>query len=273
MTELKDISANFSNKQKKLVEKIKLLVGEKVAIALVSMQGVNGTSQAEIEVVANIIGIFDKLEINKLIDSPRSIVIQGIYLKDYFVEIKPQYKVATYSIDLAIFLYCKDNKIASVGIEYDGHISHYVESNIKKAYKRDLTVLSNSDLPLIKISPEQKKNISDITKNIKKYFKHKIRDFKKFKKSLLRNFVSKHLTKLVNECPVCEGVGSLANNFCPECEGVGRIEKRKIDLSRYSSFDCPECMGNSTNCKTCIGKGWINRDAAVQWQKKHYENT
>ncbi len=275
---LEAIRKGFSGRQNKLVEKIKDFVDEEIAIALVGMQGVKGTSHSEIEVVANLISLFTSLKIRKITQSPRSLVIQGNYLKDYFVEIIPQYASGKYSIDLVVKLFVsKSNlQIASIGIEYDGHDAHYVESNIKKSYKRDSDILANEGIPLIKISPEQKKEIDPTRKNISKYLKHRIRDFENGQKHAVKNraeyvgLTKKSCSGFRRECPVCEGLGSLANVYCPTCNGIGRIGKEIIDPSMYSYFNCPDCHASKSSfCRTCLGKQWIDRDKAIEWQKRH----
>ena len=250
---------------------------------MVAMQGVRGTSQAEIETMANVIILFDSLEIIKLNKSPLYLVIKGKFLIKYLVNIIPQYSSGRYSIDLVIHLYkLIDNEecsIASIGIEYDGHVAHYVESNIKRSYIRDANIISNNGIPLFKISPEQKNNIEFVRKSIKKYFKNQIRKISRIQKNTVSDIIS-HVTSydetkaiLEKECPVCYGIGSLANQFCPICNGIGRVSNahlKSIDISKYSGFDCPECSVVSS-CKICKGKGWIDRDSAIEWQKKHYK--
>ncbi|ADC63996.1 hypothetical protein [Allochromatium vinosum] len=280
LDKLDAIATKFSKNQNRLLDKIQHLTGKEVAIALVGMQGVKNTSQAEIEVVANIISIFDTLTVENIEESPRSVVINGTYLKSYVVEIIPQYLSHKYSIDLVMVLYLSGRtvRIASLGVEYDGHDAHYIEHKIKKSYRRDSEILGSSGIPLIKLSPEQKDNLAETKKNIRKYFKHKIKEYEAIKTHTLSKCIRDNricTERLTYVCLVCEGLGSLANVFCSECDGVGRTNNVNIDLTKHECFDCPDCkLTKARSCRTCLGRGWLDREKAIAWQRRHdAENT
>ncbi len=147
--ELERIKKGFSKKQKKLFDRIKPLVGRKVSIGLISLQGVERTTQAEIEVIANLICQFEPVSILSFQSTPRRITFSGEVGKGHSVQIIPQHKVANtnpkaqdWAIDLVLELHRVIGhdfvKIAAIGIEYDGHPSYYVESNIKNTYQCDI---------------------------------------------------------------------------------------------------------------------------------------
>jgi len=61
--ELEKLQKSFSNNQKKLFQRIEPITSRRVAIGLISLQGVEKTSQSEIEVIASLISQFKPLEI------------------------------------------------------------------------------------------------------------------------------------------------------------------------------------------------------------------
>ncbi|EGQ8156570.1 hypothetical protein [Vibrio alginolyticus] len=281
---LTELSKGFSNKQKKLLGRIEPITNRQVAISLISLQGVEKTSQAEIEVIANIISQFKPLEIVDIQESPRHIFLCGNFKKHY-VYIEPQYKVLNinpkaqpWSIDLVLKLQRKIGsdlvEIASIGIEYDGHVSHYVESNIKSTYKRDVEIIAKNGIQSLRISPELwKKNFQDIKKAIKKYFEHQIRIIENVQLSTMNALDSSQNDSVYDTtCPVCLGESVIALELCPACSGVGRVScKTYINLDDYNIFDCPECQHRrvqSKSCIICIGKGYISREKALEIAKE-----
>ncbi|EPM1550476.1 hypothetical protein L4O92_001414, partial [Pseudomonas aeruginosa] len=68
---LKKIEKNFSNKQNKLLQKIEKLIGREASIGLISLQGSDQTSQAEIEVIAVLIAQFQPIKISSFQETPR----------------------------------------------------------------------------------------------------------------------------------------------------------------------------------------------------------
>lgn len=282
--DLEKLKNKFSNKQIKLQNKIEKLIGRDPSIGLVSLQGVERTSQSEIEVVANLIVPFKPIEILIFQETPRKITLIGVFLKVHKIKIIPQYRVKNYvnnnqdwAIDLVLELHRPIGnefvKIASLGIEYDGYPSHYVESKIKSTYSRDINILSESGVCSIRISPESwKREPENIKKAIKKYFKHKIKDAESVQRKTIDALHATSKYRKFTQCPICVGERKLANDFCPACKGVGAVfagEWRHIDESQYVNFDCPECRGNRSTCRLCNGAGYISREKALEWQEKH----
>lgn len=285
---LEVIKNNFSNNQKKLFKRIKPDTNRQVAIGLISLQGVEKTSQAEIEVIASLISQFSPLEIDNFQNSPRRITLKGQFPNGHIVYIEPQYKVGNinpkaqpWAIDLVLRLNRWIGQdlveIAAIGIEYDGHIAHYVESKIKSTYKRDAIITSNEGFQSLRISPEQwKSSKEDLKKAIKKYFEHHI---KKIEKVQLSTINAQDFNKLIYEnenenevistvtCPLCNGRGSLAGEDCPICNGMGSVKRyiaAKVNLSNYEKFTCPDCRSIKLDCKTCNDEGSISREKALE---------
>ena len=284
---LTKIQDGFSNKQKKLFDKIQLLIGEEASIALISLQGVERTSQAEIEVIANLISQFKPIKIINFIDSPRQIILSGqVPTKGHIVKIIPQYKVKNinpksqpWAIDVVFKLYRdigdRSVEIATIGVEYDGHPSHYVESKIKSTYKRDIGIVSETGIQSIRIYPELwRKDPDFIKKAINKYFKRQIKTTEKVQVNTIKalNETPRNLV----QCPICNGEYSLAGEFCPLCKGQGMIHSeyaKNIDFSEYDDYSCPNCEGTRATCLICLGSGWINRDKALEWNSTENNKT
>lgn len=280
------IENNFSNNQKKLFKRIEPTTNREVAIGLISLQGAENTSQAEIEVIASLISQFSPLEIDNFQNSPRRITLRGQFLQGHVVYIEPQYKVDNinpkaqpWAIDLVLRLHRWIGQdlveIAAIGIEYDGHISHYVESKIKSTYKRDSIITSNEGFQLLRISPEQwKSSKEDLKKAIKKYFEYHIKKIEKVQLSTINAQSSNYFIHeneneltLTVTCPLCNGRGSLAGEDCSICNGMGSVKRyisEKVNLSNYEKFTCPDCRAIKLDCKTCNGEGSISREKALE---------
>ena len=283
--QLKAIQSSFSNNQKKLFERIRQNLNPQVAIALISLQGIEKTSQAEIEVISDIISQFDPLAIYSFQKVPRHIVLCSQAFKGHLLYIEPQYKVKNsnpkyqpWAIDLVLKLYRKigqnEDQIGVLGVEYDGHISHYVESKVKTTYQRDISIIDSESIPCIRISPTHWKTSSnDIKKTIKRYFEHKIKtidtiQLSTIKAEKLNSPITKNHNELLTDttCPICNGRCQLAREDCPICKGMGSIKKHvllEINVSDYASFKCPDCWGIELDCSTCGGEGFISREKAL----------
>lgn len=282
--DLDKIQKSLSNKQKKLFDGISPLIGSEASIGLISLQGVERTSQAEIEVIAKLITQFSPIKIEEFIASPRYITLGGQGTKGHYVKIFPQYKVKnintkaqSWAIDLVLELHRAIGSdlvcIASIGVEYDGHPAHYVESNIKNTYQRDIGIVSESGIFSIRISPEKwKKDESVFKKAIKKYFEHQVKIIENVQSRTINTFTAFEKNKNLNikkfvQCPVCNGNRSLANDFCPVCQGMGSVTPKlanKVNISEYEQFACPDCNGYNSMCITCLGFGFIDRDKAIK---------
>ncbi len=283
---LDDLERNFSNNQKRLFKRIEPITNRRVAISLISLQGVGNTSQSEIEVISNLISQFNPLNILSFQESPQQISFSGRFSKGHIVHIEPQYKIENrnpkaqpWAIDLVLKLYRKIGQdmveIAVIGVEYDGHISHYVESKIKGTYKRDAAIISDKGIQSLRISPELwRGDAEDLKKAIKKYFEHQIRKIEKVQLSTLNaqvliSSISKFQTEDLSTttCPICNGRCYLAREECPACKGMGSIKKhvaKAINLSDYDNLTCPDCRGITLDCDTCKGLGTISREKALE---------
>jgi hypothetical protein len=282
---LKKIKNGFSKNQVKFFEKIQPLIGENASIGLVSLQGIERTSRKEIEVIANLISQFSPIEIVTFDLNPRRIILSGKASKGHSVKIIPQYKIKNvnphaqdWAIDLVIELYrtigSDTIKIASIGIEYDGHISHYVESKVKRTYKRDVEIVSREGVFSIRISPESwKENPGTIKKAIKKFFENQIKVIDNVQTSTINTL---NLLEEVDDlddinlvtctCPICLGRGKLAGDDCSVCKGMGSVKEKEakyIDLENHDRFTCPDCNSITLDCFTCNDTGYLNREKAL----------
>ncbi|WP_217534937.1 hypothetical protein [Vibrio metschnikovii] len=205
-SQLKKIKDNFSNKQTVVYKKIEPLVGDIVAIALISMQGVAGTSQQEIKFVAELISELENLKVVNFENAPRSLELSSDYGAGYEVRIIPQFKVIKpetspkpngqpWSVDLVIELYKEfdhDTRVllGRVAYEYDGHDSHYTESNIIKAHHRDAGTLQQEGFNPVRISPNQWKTNSVHYKNsLTKYLNKLVTNANRLSVASVENYV------------------------------------------------------------------------------------
>lgn len=289
-TQLNNIQHSLSNSQKKLFSEISSLIGKEPSLGLISLQGVEKTSQAEIRVIAQIISQFNPINIIEYQETPRRIVLGGKYSNRYTIRIIPQYKVPNikekcqpWAIDLVLELILtidsEATSVASIGIEYDGHPEHYIESKIKSTYIRDAHIVGETGITFIKISPEGwKKESETFIKAVRKYFARQVKNTENVISKISLDINQKVYQKNVNQphhgfnyikCPICDGLEFLVNKPCPVCSGYGRItqfELDKVDYSEYDSFTCPSCeyYHNNKRCHICGGKATISREAAIK---------
>ncbi len=187
---LRKVEASLSEKDKKRLKKLSSSVGRDNAVALLGMH--SRTSAAEIEMISEIMASFEDVRIFSVRHQPRNVVFEGEGA-GFKVRLHPQYVVGKpvdhphYSkerpqdnywyIDFAIELgrYYSGNWIraAVVAIEYNGHIAHYVESNIRKSYMRDWGVFDQCGYVPLKVTPEHWRNQGGyFMKSINRHLKH-----------------------------------------------------------------------------------------------------
>lgn len=168
LTFLREVEQDFSNNQRKQLERLAPELGRDIAVALVGMQG--RTSRAEIDVIAEIIRPFKPFRIHSYRAQPRKIVLEGFGPEGHIIRIHPQYAILQpeilstspkqqyWWVDLAVELHRKFKndlvRIAVVGFEYDGHDAHYLESKIKKSYVRDVGIMYQEGFQPMHIAPE-----------------------------------------------------------------------------------------------------------------------
>ncbi|MBY5946241.1 hypothetical protein [Photobacterium rosenbergii] len=282
---LTEIEKEFSGKQDKLFKRINPLVGRSVSIGLISLQGVERTSQAEIEVIANLISQFNPLKVVDFQRNPRRVTFLGTASAGYSVHIIPQYKVRNvnskaqdWAIDLVLELHKHIGsdviRIDSIGVEYDGYPSHYVESKVKQTYQRDIGIVSKEGILSIRISPESwKKDPCYIKNSIKEYFDSRKKIIEDVQKSTINAYERSGFSNddsdlpTYTTCPICNGRGQLAGENCPVCDGMGDVkghEAELLDISEYDNFTCPRCEGSNLDCAFCNGSGKISREKALE---------
>lgn len=285
MEDLYEVKRKFSRRQSRLHEKLKAVIGDLPSIALISLQGESQTSQKEMEVIAELVKQFVPLKIEEYVESPRKLILSGKGAKKHSVLISPQFKIKnsnpkapSWSVDLVIELFrsvgVESIKIGALGIEYDGHPSHYVETGVQKAYKRDMHIAATEGIQLIRISPSDwDDNPGQYSKAIKKYFDRKIFDAENIQKAtvrLIQNLLPPSGGELV-KCPICEGLFSLAGDFCPFCKGVGSVKRmaaENVRIEDFHSFDCHKCSLSSSKCELCLGSGSVSLARAIAERKK-----
>lgn len=186
--ELEKVIKSFSKKQLDLVDKLIPQIGKDVAISLVSIRG--KTSFAEIRVISRVIAQFEQLKVYSYRSSPAKVIIEGKGPGKSIIRFYPQYRINKpsfmkgagqqyWEIDLLIEMLIPSSKgevsCYQLVIEYDGYVSHYVESGVKSDYIRDLGVLYEKGAHTIRISPDGWKDYSNeyvdiISKQIKEQY-------------------------------------------------------------------------------------------------------
>ncbi|WP_447018142.1 hypothetical protein [Shewanella algae] len=281
MEPLDKIKEKFSRKQEKISEEIEPLVGKDVSIALTGLKNTERTSFYEIRVIATLMSAYAPIKIESFSSDNTPLILQGEGPRGYAVKIIPQYKVKNtiqnappWSIDLVLELYRKQGAdldyIASIGVEYDGYPTHFLESNVKKSYLRDVGIVSETGIQSIRIAKEAwEKDHSLFITAIKKFFEHKIEIIDRTTKKSIRKYqesinkANGQKLKNSNEyvCPKCIGNCAINGFPCNYCLGKGSVDRLKSGLfNRYKHgyVRCHRCFGNSRRCQTCKGSGILN---------------
>lgn len=286
---LEKIESKFSNKQQRIHSKVQKILGWQVSVALVSMQGFRGTSQEEIKFISELISDYQPLSIRHYSESPKSLIIEGVFAGAYPVYIYPQYEVCqpdsfrntkgkNWSVDVVLKLYTKigdePHQIAIIGYEYDGHISHYVQDEVRKAYVRDAGILQAEGFNPVRISPEGwRSNPDHYKKSLSKFFNRKALEIGAIQAKTIRHAVASNadesevLYTLVVTCPLCNGKCRFGRDECPVCNGMGSIIESKVsflDLMQYENNRCPDCGYGAVGCKTCHEKGVLSRQQMLE---------
>lgn len=189
---LQNVNNNLSGKQKNHLKKLEKIIQTPIALGLLSMQPT--ASANEIDMIAEMLSLFLNVEIYSARTNPRQVVFEGLH-NNACIRIHPQYIIKKpkdhphhsgkkdspsnyWAIDLAIELLFNNFRLAVLGIEYDGHAAHYVESNIKRSHIRDWGIFSAEGFTPLRISPDQWKIHLEWYK--KTILKHLDREIKKY---------------------------------------------------------------------------------------------
>lgn len=217
------LRSSLSNNDKKFFDKkLNGLIGPKAGIALMHLKQIGATSKAEIEVIAKIISSFSPLDVSNFDLVSKIIILNGYFIKGHKIEVIPSFKVQNhdpknkdFSIDCVLKLYRKiESKyvlIFSLAIEYDGHPSHFVESNIHKAYIRDLHISSVEGIETIRLYKKMvdKANIEKTKERILNILRNSILKTEKIMKYSYR------LPSIAyDNCDLCHNSHLLAGRSC-----------------------------------------------------------
>lgn len=189
---LQDVFNSLSGKQKNHLQKLEKIIDRPIALGLLSMQPT--ASAKEVDMIAEMLSLFLDVRIYSTRTNPRQVIFKGVH-KNICIRMHPQYIIKKpkdhphysgknnspnnyWAIDLAIELLINNFRLAVLGIEYDGHVAHYVESNIKRSYIRDWGIFSVEGFVPLRISPDQWKLHSEWYKKV--ILKHLDREAKKY---------------------------------------------------------------------------------------------
>ncbi|WP_336694240.1 hypothetical protein [Delftia acidovorans] len=305
----------LSNSQKKLNAEFEKDFGKGVAKALVNELNISSTSQAELRFIAHILKSFNNITIESEAADTRSLILRGdiyrgtVRLSNYHLLFYFQRKVKSinqkkneWAIDLVIEVFRAENgksqSIGRLGVEYDGHPVHYVESAIKRTYERDLYILSNTDTPIVRFSQDgivankdepkgENKKLDEKLDAIKRYVKNKISNYEKIRKNVLAEFQVISLAPMPMpvpvlekdkfiDCPICKGKGYFGKIECRFCLGYKKVRNSQmngINIMDHDKIPCLICSlgSKSSLCRLCWGKEEIDSARAIEYLRNHPE--
>lgn len=236
------------------------------------------SSAPELTVIAYIMSFFRPLSFKVIAGT--HVIINGTH-GEFVINFQLQEKIynpnskRTRSIDLVITLFdsIKDDAIAKIGVEYDGHSEHINSYGILKDKRKDLSVLKQTGMVSLRIQPEMfqgEEDKKDVYRAVKKYFEQ-------FIKLIPRKKKENKLGRIYIECPLCEGVEILGAFSCPVCLGDGSVKRNVyigLDIEMFDTFDCPDCFKRSIkNCRKCRGTGFLNREEAIKIRREEINRT
>ena len=301
----------LSNSQRKLNSEFEEVFGKSVAQALVNELNTSSTSQAELRFIARILKSYHNITIDSYASDTRSLVLRGdiyqgtVRLNNYHLLFYFQRQVKNtnpkaneWAIDLVVEVIRTSNgntqSIGSIGIEYDGHPVHYVESAIKKTYERDLSILANTDTPIVRFSQDgikadkdepkgENKKLDEKLDAIKRYVKNKISNHEKTRKNMHAEFRSISQVSMPAlakdpfiDCPICKGKGYFGKIECQFCHGYRKVRKSQMNGMNIMDHDKVPCLvcslgSKSSLCRLCWGKEETDSARALEYLKNHPE--
>lgn len=282
MDRLYEKRSQLTKEQKRLFNKMHPKIGELPSLALIDTHG--PTSLKEIEAISVLIEQFCPLHVTESADNLRGWILLGEAPKRHTIRILLQYKVKnadgksrSWAIDLVIEIIRKlgnkDLKIGAIGVEYDGHPRHFVESGVFRAYARDMHISTDTGIQVIRIADIQWKSDPQIYIDaIKRFVKRKISDAEEIISEtvgLLTSKVAPEREKFTT-CPVCECYCSLAGDFCPVCKGVGAIYEnicRSTKIEDFQILECKACKLGASVCRLCLGSGSVSLARAIEQKR------
>lgn len=304
----------FSKEQNKLYAKYAEDFGEEVALAVANWKVTDRASFAEMEVIRKLMAPYKTITVHGTGPGCKGLSLRGCYsegnqrFKDYYLLFVLQYAVPNpsqsanaknFSVDLVVEVLHTDGVdkddlcLGSYGVEYDGHPGHFDSENIRNTYLRDANILSQTGVPILRMSPTgAKKNLEDYEVAIKKFIRREIdKHLRTVRRTINKErIIREHSesnerqplslpTTLVNpianrwvDCPICEGAGVFCSIPCHFCGTYGRVRESTVvqeDLSSYYTVTCPACKGASNSCRFCDGYGRMDNIKALEYAKKY----
>ena len=266
----------LSNNEQKYLNIFKKQIPEKCANAVINLKKTEKTSFEELNFLVRIMAIFNDICLVEKKENTTNDIEFKTFYKGHAVYIKPQYKVENtnpksqdWSIDFVLTI-CRiiNNKeifIDSLGIEYDGHPSHFMPDRLLSDRKRDIQMLAKEHFNLLRITKDiVTESFIEIEKAIFSFFDSKISTIDNVQNETLSYVNSLEEIPTSKTCGLCNGRGRLNFEDCPICHGMGSIpENQEIDLSEFEFFTCGKCgVIASNDCEFCAGEGKVTREVA-----------
>lgn len=280
-------------------------------IAMVLAKSSGAGSKDELKFLVGLICNFKNIAFHGYVNGTNGIELSAKYAEDefsknYYLIFSFQHRVKNvtpkspdWRCDIVVSVYAnspiENQKISSIAFEYDGHVRHYVESEIKKQMRRDAHIFEKESLPTQRVSPELAKNDPDLYRRaIKKYAHNHI--------SIHRKTVDATLSKLMEtgftiqqapltepqntplpkkdpfiDCPACKTKGSFGPITCQLCGGHGRLLTSatiRSDLLNFFSVPCLACYisEGKIRCRYCGGSRTMDNIQALEYAKKNSDD-
>ncbi|MBI0027798.1 hypothetical protein H3S91_03805 [Gilliamella sp. B14448G7] len=267
----------LSNNEQKYLNTFMKKIPGRCTEAVINLKKTKKASFEEVYFLVRIMTIFDYISLVEEKGNTRNDIRFKTFYKGHAVYIRPHYKVENinpksqdWSIDFVLTIHRiinnKEIFIDSLGIEYDGHPSHFTPDRLLSDRKRDIQILIKEHVNLLRITKDiVTESFIEIEKAIFSFFDRKISIIDEVQSKTLSYVNSLEDIPTLTTCQLCNGIGRLNFQDCPICHNMGSTpENQKIELSEFEIFTCGKCGGITSNdCEFCAGEGKVTREIAL----------
>lgn len=272
-----------------LKEKLTSALPSTVALALYQAAQQKNVSTSEVSFIVDLLEKFEEIVVHTYKNGNERLVLQATFgrgnllLQNYFMwfcfqhRIKNRKTSRSWSIDVVMQVFHKGERekllIGQIGFEYDGYPSHFTETKIKEQMYRDVSILLEADIPIIRVSfTGAKYRKTTYQSTVWKFARKRVELHQLIVKNTLKELRHRQRDSFI-DCPVCKNNGYFGSQICGLCNGYGRVRESetKGDLSKFYEIPCLACSSRSSGfkCNSCGGSRVMDNIKALEYAKEH----
>lgn len=281
----KEVDISLEDLKKKLTS----VLPSTVALAMYQAAQQKNVSTSEVSFIADLLEKFEDIVVKTYKNGQERLVLQATFgrsnllLQNYFIWFCFQHRIKnrktnrSWSIDVVMQVFHKGEHenllIGQIGFEYDGYPSHFTETKIKEQMYRDVTILLEADISILRVSfTGAKYRKTTYQSAVWKFARKRVELHQLIVQSTLKECRHRQRDSFI-DCPICKNNGYFGSLMCRLCEGYGRVRESetKGDLSEFYAIPCLACLSKSSGlkCNSCGGSRVMDNIKALEYAKKH----